>query len=195
MIKNLSKSQLSTLAILGTALQESDETEDYIRGDNYYQWYYALGAAIKPRAIIEFGVRYGYSLLAMIKGARSASENIPIAYGFDSEFDLQGSCDIAWNTLKDWCVASIQKIDTTDEAAIRCPFLGDIVHVDADHSPEGVVRELKLAHRMVSPTGIIVVDDTEAAHIREAAINFARENGYTMTELSTLRGMAVLYTP
>jgi predicted O-methyltransferase YrrM len=159
-------------AIVGRLAQPGDT---FLDTHQTYNWYFAIGATYEPKRIMEIGVRYGYSLLAMAKGARMRDpEAAVMADGIDNEADGVASNQIAHDGIllevgiEPWI---IQKSSTE---VLRAPFMPaidskfDIVHVDGDHSPEGVETELTLALRLVRKGGIILVDDMDTPHIAAA---------------------------
>ena len=52
-----------------------------------YNWYHAYGALVRPKRILEIGVRRGYSALCLIQGAEGNAQKY---LGIDSEKDLPG---------------------------------------------------------------------------------------------------------
>lgn len=191
----ITKSQRSVQEILGGAIQPCDADSDFILSDNYYQWYDAIGFSKKPDDIIEIGVRFGYSAIAMLRGARAAGAD-PDYCGFDNEYDMKGSNAIAEFLIRRYGNpgANISVTNPYEDPDFESRYRGlaDLVHVDGDHSEDGIRRELSWAHRWAAPGGWILVDDAEVRHIHKAAMEFAVERRYFSQFLPTLRGMLVL---
>ena len=157
--------------IVGRLAQPGDT---FLDTHQTYNWYYAIGACYEPRGIMEIGVRYGYSLLAMAKGARLRDpEALIVLHGIDNEADgVESNAIAAHGIMAETGVAPIIMRKSSTES-LSSPFINtirfDIVHVDGDHSPEGVETELTIAQRLVRKGGIILVDDMDTPHIAEAA--------------------------
>ena len=180
------------IEIIGSAAQPSDT---FLDNAETYSWYFAVAAAKAPQRIIEFGVRYGYSLIAMAKGARWANDSILIELvGFDREADGIASNDIARaNIVRETGItARILAEDTrTMNPDLVKPSV-DIIHVDGDHSPEGIARELELAVSYIKPDGLILVDDMDSPHVASATEALAANLGIQLIMLPTQHGLGVL---
>lgn len=181
----------STEDILGNAIQPSDKALDFIVSDNYYQWYYKIGVLKRPQTIVEFGVRYGYSSIALCRGANLVHVR-PSLFLWDSEQDIPGCLEIAAANILPYA-SGIRVFKEDTKHARKLPgVLADIVHVDADHSDEGLRAELALADNMVWRDGWILVDDTNAKSIRDITEDFAASRGYSVLRIPTLRGMIII---
>lgn len=192
--------------IIGAAKQPGDEW--FIDYHDTYAWYRAIGRAKNPSRILELGVRYGYALVAMAKGAMDNSMfvhgipiSIPVLTGIDSEFDGIASNEIARSNIN-WicpcygidCPHRIIKIDTLvlDPLSIadRAPF--DIIHVDGNHSMVGIERELWIADTLIAADGWILVDDIDTPHVLNAALQFAVKQELNCVHIPTFHGMVVI---
>lgn len=183
---------LSDLDIVSPAAQPEDRFLVENRGT--YRWYHAVAEHKKPLRILETGVKYGYSAIAMCKGARAAGVE-PFFAGIDAEADGITCNPIATAALGSLGIAhQLLRINTGEGAEIGKALSGwfGIVHVDADHSPEGIERELALANRWVAPNGLILVDDVDAFHVERAARKFAENIGVTPILLPTQHGLLVI---
>lgn len=181
------------LDIVAPAAQPGD---DFLMLGRTYNWYYAVGAVKAARRILETGVKYGYSAIAMCKGAMSLGIT-PEFVGIDAEADGITCNPIATAALTELGIPhTILPMNTRDVDGIRFKLFGfdlyDIVHIDADHSPEGIERELRIAKEFCSPTGLILVDDVDAPHIDEAARRFADSIGVEPLLLPTQHGLLVI---
>ncbi len=176
--------------IVGDARQPGD---DFLDTNNNYTWYYAVGDALRPRSILEFGVRYGYSAIAILRGSGIGALYAVSYTGIDAEADGILSNDIALRAIKNYASpAEILRINTADAVGIleaigtRSPF--DLVHVDADHSENGIRTELQYALLAARPAGVILIDDIDAPHVRAEADRFCRKLGITPEFLPTFHG-------
>ena len=197
LIRNLPVQYLNEHALLGDAAQPEDTFLDDPEFQ-CYQWLYAVGKTYCPRNILEFGVRYGYAGIALLLGAKAACGCDNFTYlGIDSEFDGIRSNSIARASLKTLNESS-SVIPLETDSPYLPTFLReykkfDLVYVDADHSEEGIRRELRLAVEFSDPdTGIILVDDTDTRHIREATLDVAYNLGIEPLTLPTFHGTMLL---
>jgi predicted O-methyltransferase YrrM len=186
---------LTDRGILGPALQDCDRTADWI--ENVYTWLYAIAAVVQPRSIAEIGVRYGYSAVALLHGARHATSY----YGFDNETYVPGSLRVAAGALQalpaagdaasrlQWCLV---RCNTQREERLLCAPV-DLFNVDGDHTEAGCLHDLHLAHAATRPGGWIVVDDYDYhPEVRRAVQQFIVEHDCAWGYLPTYRGAIVL---
>lgn len=165
--------------------------------DKYYiyPWYRAIGCATAPRLILELGVRYGYSAVALITGCNWAGVR-PTYVGVDGHIDGVDSNSYALGYLNTMdCNSAVLQADTRNVADV-CAKIGqlelglyDLVHVDADHSPEGIINEIRIAKNFVKPDGVILIDDLDTPHVRRAADEFCATLGITPIEIPTHHGL------
>lgn len=190
------------LDALAGDIHESDRGAAIISGNNNYTWYYAIGALLRPKRIAEFGVRYGYSTLAMGLGALHSGVSNLWIIGWDGEIDISGSTEIAnarlerHGLLPNFFVANTDSPEILEEInRVSKPSSKkyDIVHVDADHSPAGIVRELGLALRLVNDTGVILVDDCGEPHIDAEVGRLVSAGKWQRLQLPSLTKLSVLY--
>ena len=185
--------------IIGSAKQPQDTFVDM---HETYTWYYAVGKAVAPRNVLELGVRYAYSAISLLKGADWAGANGLHFTGIDSESDgvssnLTAMDNIAssfnWverSRIEDYC--RIFKSDTKciheTNSVIngRGPF--DLVHIDGDHSEQGILNEISIAKTWVRAQGVILIDDLDTHHVLEAANNLCADYGIAPIILPTFHG-------
>lgn len=131
-----------------------------------YNWYAHYGASIRPKEILEIGVRRGYSAFALIKGAEGTVRRF---LGVDMELDIPGSNADA--------EAVVRRLGVDDVAIIKSdtrtsfPWIDgsfDLIHVDADHSMRGALKDICNVLPLLSPGGTIIVDDVESAPVKSA---------------------------
>lgn len=178
--------------IIGTAKQPGDEW--FIDHHDTYAWYRAVAAAKRPERILELGVRYGYALLAMALGA---GKTRPLLIGIDSEFDGIASNFIASKNLHMY-PHEIIKVDTqnclkvTQYLTYETAQNFDIIHVDGNHSPDGIKNELALAAAWIAPDGWILVDDIDTPHVLREALQFAVKHELNSVRIPTFHNMLLL---
>lgn len=150
-------------------IQECDKGESYLKCKDYYEWYYTYGYVFSPKVIVEFGVRYGYSLISMCKGVltkgRVNSENLWI-YGVDKE---------TWNQSNKIAKRNLSKIinkthvrlfksDTQNfdmELLKRHKHRIDLIHLDASHWCGQLLDEIKIAWSNLGRNKIMIIDDVK----------------------------------
>ncbi len=187
--------------IVGDAKQPGD---DFVDVNHTYVWYRALAQVTAPRSILEMGVRYGYSGIAMLKGAQSAGIFNSDYVGIDGEVDGVLSNEIARRHLQvvnprrgSVLIVKANTKDILNEPKstldlIRPAAFFDLVHIDGDHSPEGIITEFKLADYWVKPDGIIVVDDMDTPHVCTATVSWCRDHKKEFIIMPTVHGTAVI---
>jgi len=145
-----------------------------------------VAAAVGPRAVLEVGVRAGYSAAAFLAACPHARY-----VGLDKDDGSHGGAagaleharavlwrryPAAWVEVYPW--------DSGDPRAARRLLAWwrsafDLAHIDGDHTEEGCARDLRLAAALVRPGGYLLVDDYDLlAEVRLAADRFVRETGY-----------------
>lgn len=160
---------------------------------NYYEWYYSYAQALRPTTVLEIGVLYGYSSIAMIMG----HPDIQRLYLFDMG---------AYGTPLTEGVENIKRLFTGEiiphavntQALTRLdvPEPIDLIHVDGDHTPKGLAHDLDLVLPCLAPTGMIVVDDIiPCAGLRDVCMRFAEAHGLVSQFLPTFRGHLLLSRP
>ena len=160
---------------------------------NYYEWYYSYAQALRPRTVLEIGVLYGYSSIAMVMG----HQEIERLYLFD--------CGAYGAPLSDG-VANIRRLfrgiivpaaqDTQKLTVLSLPEQIDLIHVDGDHTPKGLAHDLDLVLPWLAPSGMIVVDDvTSVPELRAVCTRFAAERGLMAQYIQSFRGHILLARP
>lgn len=122
------------LTKLKPILQGKDkEDQHYLHGITY-SLYYEIGRILKPKSILEIGVRNGYSLASLCSGAELTEQ----VYGIDFETYVTDSVHIATQALKNEyginahiVHADSHLVDVQKEFS-RNRF--DLIHIDGDHS-------------------------------------------------------------
>jgi hypothetical protein len=160
------------------------EAPDLVR--RIYQEKYHIAAILRPRTLLEIGVRAGYSAAAFLSAAPDCTY-----LGLDADKDAHGgwpgAMEKARSTLKYHFGgrADVIALDTQQVASLLCVPV-DLVHVDGDHSYCGCLHDLQLA------AGVgrwVLVDDLEwIIPVRAAVTAFLEQTRYRAIELPTVRG-------
>lgn len=155
-----------------------------------YPVYRDIVADAKPKSILEIGCRYGYSLAVALDAysgiERAVSVDVvddPAAY----EPGDNGAFRIAQRNINAmqpgrWPNTKIEFYEQNTQHIQSFPFSGpfDLVYVDGDHSVLGMLHDLFLSMPLLSPEGIIVVDDMDGwPELYEPTKLFARAVGMT----------------
>jgi hypothetical protein len=178
--------------------------DDWLESEDCYPLYHRLfqeiGAQLPSPRMLEIGVRTGYVGVAF---ARAVSG--PRAYvGVDANLYLADGLARARAAFREYrrfdpdfrfqCI-----LGYSDNPGVQrrlrslAPF--DIIHVDGDHSLAGKLVDLDLCRSLLSPRGLVLVDDYR--HIPDVvpeavgrALRLGWYAGYGI--VATKRGMAVL---
>lgn len=145
------------------------DSYDYVWSGNCFEWYYALGKALKPTTFMEIGVRFGFSFLPTLLG----SEQLTYALGWDLE--TYGNNTIANENIGKYYAGSakweIQHLDSQIET--KLPQFFDLVSIDGCHDYECKIHDLKLC---IGSCHYVILDDYDYhADVRNATDFFLKE--------------------
>lgn len=156
---------MNHLDILEPYVQNKDKEQEWYKSNNYYSNYYDLSLFYKPKSILEFGVRYGYSALCMIKGSLDSGNTSISFLGIDNE-DEENSNTIASNNLDKFSTLNNCKIDyeimnkqilELNKDTFKTLHY-DLIHLDANHSYK-VLHEIQILWSALKNEGIMIIDD------------------------------------
>ncbi len=177
----------SDVNILGQALHSIDVNEDYLKEKNSYAWYYAIGKVIQPETIIEFGVRFGYSAIALCMG----SGNNPDYVGVDNESYERGSNAWAQQFIKPLTSGCAVLFSRSAEAVIAAT--ADLIHIDTGHTKEQALEDLEIAIQLLAEDGYILLDDIyHHPEVKAAADEFCEKHDLQFFDLPTFRGLRIM---
>jgi hypothetical protein len=162
----------SCLYYLNNILHTDDINKKWVNSKNYYEWYFSYGYQFQPKTILEFGVRYGYSLYSMYMGSIDAGQTVRTVVGVDMELEVENSNEYAYNKLSkllpDVKFKLIKK-DTRDVSISDFRDLGifkfDMIHIDAIHEEE-IEKEFNIVWPLLKKNGILIIDDVSSAYSR-----------------------------
>jgi predicted O-methyltransferase YrrM len=182
---------LTDKQVLGGLLQDKDRDAWYLQGSDYCAWYYTLGRRWRPARLAEIGVRFGYSLRALVLGSRSAGQTVAEVFGWDDESYEPGCLRVVEQHLADVPLV-LHRVNTRTLDRLG-PVGLDLVHIDGDHSQEGCRHDLGLAWAALRPGGVLLVDDVAGIDpVWHAVCAFLREVALACTVLPTATGLAVI---
>lgn len=139
-----------------------------------YDDYGGYGKGIQPVSIIEVGTAWGYSLAAMILGAGGSVKTVQMV---DIHADIWPCRIRLQKAFPEVCFeAALMDTQTAPKGWPPITDEYDIVSVDADHTYEGCLNDLRRFGPLVSERGIIVVDDAWDWNVKRACIDYRAEN-------------------
>lgn len=184
--------KLTDLDVIGDLLQPMDKGADFVTGDNNYVWFYLIGKYFRPKAIVEMGTRFGYSMKAFVNGAHHLPGKYSL-WSFDNECDgikLDIFEDYFRTHLKIKDVR-INRFDTGKISSLALKNI-DLCFVDALHTTEGCYHECELGFNSLKSGGVLVVDDVNYNEIRAGVEKFCGERGLSYSYLPSLRGIYLI---
>ena len=177
-----------------------------------YEEKYCIASLIKPRSILEIGVRAGYSAAAFLSAA--PSDCTYLGLDADKYVDQHGGWHGAparaammlaqhFPGQVEVRICDTQEIDEfigrsdpvsrhrDDMSLFQGPLESfDLVHIDGDHSYDGALHDLVLFSRVAR---YLLIDDiTYIPEVRFALNTFLQETGYRAIEFPTVRGDALI---
>ena len=172
-----------------------DPTATYERVQQYKEYYkikYDICKNQNPKVIAEIGVRAGYSAWTFLQACPTAKY-----IGFDANNGTHGGqggqdgkfSKWAAEILKDYDVDLVE-LDTQKTNDLKINGV-DFFHVDGDHSIKGVQHDLDLAFKVITDTGLIVIDDiTYLDTVRHGVYKWVNKmaNEITSEIVASLRG-------
>jgi len=137
-----------------------DMETDWVKSEKNYPFYAALASLVKPMSVLEIGVRLGYSLISMFRGYSGILKIV----GVDLQADVEDSQRKARENLFAVGYRRELELPVVESKWIKCFGSNvhfNLVHLDGDHSREGVREDIRIAWPKVAPGGILIVDDIE----------------------------------
>jgi predicted O-methyltransferase YrrM len=173
-------------------------TEEYY--PRYHRLYQALGSRFSRPALLEFGVRTGYSGVAFVK----AQENRNCSYtGVDPNLYVSGGLEKAAATFRqlrsegfglDYFL--LEGFSSSSAVQNSLHFSGPyhLIHIDGEHTLFGKVFDLWIARNLLAGGGFVLVDDFEHHGLIADSVKIALQMGWysKFSFYPTRRGLAVL---
>lgn len=133
-------------------LDNKRNKHEWTSDSNCYEWYVAVGRYFKPVKILEIGVRYGYSLMALAIGA-----NAKVLKGYDIEEYEPGSNARAVEAISQRLKGAKVSIELCNSQELtELPEQFDLISIDGDHSYAGTLHDLELT---LGKCKVAVIDD------------------------------------
>src|SRR5580700_238520 len=180
-----------------------DLEDDWLTTPRCYPIYHALFAHFtKPvmrHRLLEIGVRTGYVGAVFARAAQGAAFYL----GVDPNLYVANGLDLAGDTFR-----RLREVKQDFESVLIEGYSGDaniqnslnhtgpfdLIHIDGDHSLRGKLIDLHLCRRLITPGGLVLVDDWDHLPTIPDAINRALTLGWykEFALVSTKRGLAIL---
>ena len=167
--------------------QDVKSVKRYPEYKGYYKVKYNLAYVQEPSTILEIGVRAGYSAYSFLSACPDAKYT-----GIDAENGTHGGQGGPWMW---WAKELLEDYDTTfieaDSQKMHRidggPF--DFIHIDGDHTKEGLLHDLKICWPVLAEGGVIIVDDYDYIKtVKEGVDEFANLPGVVKKYVKSLRG-------
>lgn len=158
----------STEEILAGLPHYGNKYEEGFEHSCYYHAYSAVAKLLRPEAVVEIGVKRGYSLVTIVR----AFPGVRSIVGIDNEGWVPGSQKMAWENL---CAAGYKgklELPITVSRGFARRLMGkfDLVHVDGEHTYDGARLDMIEYWPLLRPGGVMIVDDLQAVDVMRAVV-------------------------
>ena len=154
--------------------------QNWNEANTYYADFCGLAYKYAPRNILEIGVRYGYSGIAICQGAREAGRRYIYYTGMDWEGVAYRSNGVAKeNFLRFEPEINVlihfinTQIEVWPESVTADRF--HFINVDGDHSFEGAMHDMRGCWPLLAPGGIMTLDDCAGQEVLRASQTMLEE--------------------
>lgn len=165
--------------------------DEYLKSNNYYEYYYAISKHYQPEKILEIGVRYGYSLGVMINGSNVVKKVV----GIDCDDYVKNSLSVAEENIKKHIKPNLDYtfLNIDSHTISKFDDTYDLIHIDGDHSYDGKIKDLDL---LKNACKVAIIDDYNfLPAVRKAADDWMNENKNLIKSsyiLDSIRGTLVI---
>jgi hypothetical protein len=182
---------------------DGDDSADYVVSGNCYEWYFSYPMRLRriPSRVLEIGIRYGYSAVALMMGSLHRSRFVEY-WGFDDGsygVDPLEQIGRIESMFEPGSVGLLVKKINTQKIDRMSDVIGlfDIIHIDALHTADGEAEahDLRLVAPLLQDGGIIIVDDATDGRtsMMELIPRVGDEIGMRWVYAPTFRGNVVLF--
>jgi predicted O-methyltransferase YrrM len=186
------------------------ETVPALYQHSYYPYYCLLAHYLGARSILEIGTRFGYSLIALARGALAAApagpsvltlksldlEDYPNEFPVSSQEVAKANFDACVTRHRGKTEIDIQFVVGDSHQVRLPPGEGyDLIHVDGDHTEEGAFRDMVDYFPHVEAGGCMVVDDLDQAAVYRGYLRAVEALGIAPEDrafLPTKHGLGIL---
>lgn len=142
---------------------------------SYYHGLHRIAESLKPRQILEIGVRAGYSGLTFLDAVPNCEVTGIDFYGDEQAVNTHGGKRRFQEHARKILPEDRYTLEIIDTATLLELPPADLVYIDGDHTREGCLRDLRLA--AAAARKAILVDDYDSiSSVREACDQFANES-------------------
>ena len=162
----------------------------------FYDWLVAIGTALKPRSILEIGVKLGCGGAALALGAASMGVKIERYFGVDGVYGIpEGYLDLAKKILGRWIGdVKVMRVNVNDLASIDGQW--DLAFLDDGHTSPETRKQIELA---ASVTSTILVDDCLDPAVNAPVLAALQPGGllagWSREWIATVTGITLLRKP
>jgi predicted O-methyltransferase YrrM len=146
--------------------------------ENYYQMFFAVAAVLRPRKYLEIGTRFGYSLVSVARAATELQLVVSCDLeSYENRYALP-SQQIAERNLRAAGYTAEARFIVDDSSRIAEHLAGvrfDLILIDGDHSYLGCRSDILNCYSLLTPGGVLMVDDLDIAGVFEAVMDCMRE--------------------
>jgi predicted O-methyltransferase YrrM len=146
--------------------------------ENYYQLYFALAAVFRPRSYLEIGTMFGYSTVAVSRGAPDLRRIVSCdLQTYENPHSLSSQL-IAERNLRSSGFTGGTKFIVEDSRRLKehvAEETFDLILVDGDHSYEGCRSDILTCYELLSPGGVIMIDDLDIPPVFSAVMDCMQE--------------------
>ena len=135
----------------------------------------------KPRSVIEIGLAYGSSALAIAEALVAVGLDKPrhvIIDAFQREYRGSGRDALVRAGLSDVCLLIEERSQAALPVLWRDGFVADAAFVDGSHIFHNVFVDLFYLRELVRPGGLVVLDDCDYASVATAVRYFEINTGW-----------------
>ncbi len=176
-----------------TAPADMVELLSKVDGGVHSQWYerarvyYALGAFLRPKAILEVGVLRGYAGAALSLGSGIGTTYTGVDNGVESDI-----LSVVPRIFKA-CGCQDPNLLISDSLSASVPGQFDIVHLDCRHDENGVYEEAMKYWPSVARGGVLLIDDWLQSSVRYGVYRFVKKvPEVSMLLIDTVTGLCLL---
>lgn len=154
--------------------------------------------AERPTRVIEIGLAYGSSALAIAEGLVS-SEVTDVRHviidAYQEKFGDAGWSALVATGLTDTCLLLREKSQLALPQLIRDGFVFDAAFVDGSHIFHNVFVDLFFLRQLVRPGGLVILDDCNWPSVATAVRYFEVNTGWLREDLTTRTRLSAYRLP
>ena len=137
-----------------------------------------MGAVFRPRTYLEIGTRFGYSMVAIARGAPGLELIVSCdlqTYEYPHSLPSQ---QVAERNLRASGYSGEARFIADESRRLAQQLAGnrfDLILVDGDHTYEGCRSDILMCYPLLAPGGVIMVGDLDAPAVFSAVVDCMKE--------------------